>query len=219
MKLALAAALLPLAADAFAPSSVPRFGVSAGSKQVSLRSQAPLARPMSSRVMGGLRMTLASEPVTEKAGEIRDLAKADCNPNFGETGGAMLVMEDVTVQRCVSWNDPQFATAFFFPSPERNQVSCGLSDVCDLCRGARDLMADVNWRLMKNDRIGLVGPNGAGKSTLLSAAAGRIDVRGKVVVKPGTSMGYLIQTAVSGSKRTAWEEASSQMHRVNRAER
>jgi hypothetical protein len=33
----------------------------------------------------------------------------------------------------------------------------------------------------------------------------------------GISMGYLVQTAVSGSKRTAWEEASSQMHRINRS--
>ena len=80
-------------------------------------------------------------------------------------------------------------------------------------------MSGVNWKLMKGDRVGLVGPNGAGKSTLLSAAAGRLDVRGKVVVKPDTTMGYLIQTAVSGSKRTAYEEASSQMHKVNKAER
>lgn len=37
-------------------------------------------------------------------------------------------------------------------------------------------------------------------------------------MKNGISMGYLVQTAVSGSKKTCWEEASSQMHRLNKAQ-
>lgn len=87
-----------------------------------------------------------------------------------------------------------------------------------IARGDRDLMTGVDWRLVPGERIGVVGPNGAGKSTLLSAAAGRIPVIGSVLVKPGVSMGYLVQTAVSGSKRTAWKEAASQMHRLNAAQ-
>lgn len=87
-----------------------------------------------------------------------------------------------------------------------------------ISRGDRDLMSEVNLRLMPKDRIGLVGPNGAGKSTLLSASCGRIPVMGKVLVKPGITLGYLVQTAVSGSKKTCWEEASSQMHRLNAAQ-
>jgi hypothetical protein len=36
----------------------------------------------------------------EKPGQVRDLTTAaDCNPRYGETGGAMLLMNDVTVQR------------------------------------------------------------------------------------------------------------------------
>ncbi|KAJ1492955.1 hypothetical protein T484DRAFT_1769875 [Baffinella frigidus] len=124
----------------------------------------------------------------------------------GDTGGAMLVMEDVTISR-----------------------------------GGRDLMSQVNWKLLPGDRIGLVGPNGAGKSTLLSAAAQRIPVMGKNIMAPNMRMGllsaaaqripvmgknimapnmrmgYLIQSAVAGSERTAWQEASSQMIKLNKA--
>jgi len=113
----------------------------------------------------------------------RATVNPDTNPEYGDTGGAMLLMEDVTV-----------------------------------ARGDRDLMSDVQWRLLPGERVGLVGPNGAGKSTLLSAAAGRIPVMGKVLVKNGVSMGYLVQTAVSGSQRSCWDEASSQMHRLNKAQ-
>jgi len=113
----------------------------------------------------------------------RATVNPDTNPEYGDTGGAMLLMEDVTVSR-----------------------------------GDRDLMSDVQWRLLPGERVGLVGPNGAGKSTLLSAAAGRIPVMGKVLVKNGVSMGYLVQTAVSGSQRSCWDEASSQMHRLNKAQ-
>jgi len=118
----------------------------------------------------------------EKVGEVNTFS-ADTHPPYGETGGAMLLMEDVTV-----------------------------------ARGDRDLMLGVNMRLTSGERVGLVGPNGAGKSTLLSAAAGRLPVMGKVRVRPGLSLGYLVQTAVSGSERSAWDEASSQMARLNRAQ-
>jgi ATP-binding cassette subfamily F protein 3 len=101
----------------------------------------------------------------------------------GDTGGALLVMEDVTISR-----------------------------------GGRDLMSGVHWRLLPGDRIALVGPNGAGKSTLLAAAAQRIPVMGKNIMAAGMRMGYLVQTAVSGSTKTAWEEAASQMHRLNAAQ-
>jgi hypothetical protein len=101
-KVALLAIALPLAADAFAPGPALHLGAKARSSHVSLRTQGRVGMPFAPRETG-LRtcmMTLASEPVVkEESDGIRDLTKADCNPNYGETGGAMLVMEDVTVQR------------------------------------------------------------------------------------------------------------------------
>lgn len=38
--------------------------------------------------------------------------------------------------------------------------------------GARVLMSDVNFRVSKGDKIGLVGRNGAGKTTLTKILAG-----------------------------------------------
>lgn len=37
--------------------------------------------------------------VEERAGEVRQIANADVNPTYGETGGAMLLMKDVTIAR------------------------------------------------------------------------------------------------------------------------
>ncbi|GBF92144.1 hypothetical protein Rsub_04491 [Raphidocelis subcapitata] len=85
--------------------------------------------------------------------------------------------------------------------------------------GERDLLQEVDWKLMPGHRVGLVGANGAGKSTLLRAMAGLRTIQaGRLVVAPKVELGYLSQTAVSGSTRTVWEEARSQMHAMLRAE-
>jgi macrolide transport system ATP-binding/permease protein len=57
------------------------------------------------------------------------------------------------------------------------------------------------------ERVGLVGQNGAGKSTLLGAIAGvRRAEEGRMTIKNGARVGYLVQTAVSGSDNTVWQE-------------
>jgi ATPase subunit of ABC transporter with duplicated ATPase domains len=60
------------------------------------------------------------------------------------------------------------------------------------------------------ERVGLVGQNGAGKSTLLGAIAGvRRAEEGRMTIKSGARVGYLVQTAVSGSDNTVWQEVHS----------
>ncbi|GJP53750.1 hypothetical protein CLOM_g12894 [Closterium sp. NIES-68] len=107
-----------------------------------------------------------------------------------------------------------------FSPPEGDTAGAAflLEDVT-LSAGDRDLLSLVSWRVMPGDRVGLVGSNGCGKSTLLRALIGRQLVDGgRVIVSRGSRIDYLEQTAVSGSQRTVWEEASSRMDALNQAE-
>jgi ATP-binding cassette subfamily F protein 3 len=85
--------------------------------------------------------------------------------------------------------------------------------------GERDLLEDSSWRLMPGHRVGLVGANGAGKSSLLKAIGGvrGIDT-GTLLIAPSVAVGYLAQTAVSGSTRTVYEEARSALTALAAAE-
>ncbi|KAL6754722.1 P-loop containing nucleoside triphosphate hydrolase protein [Haematococcus lacustris] len=78
---------------------------------------------------------------------------------------------------------------------------------------------EVSLRVMPGQRWGLVGSNGCGKSTLLKALCGfrPIDA-GRLIVAPKVEVGYLAQTAVSGSQRTVYQEARSQMTSLLKAE-
>ncbi|CAI7733000.1 unnamed protein product [Closterium sp. NIES-54] len=107
-----------------------------------------------------------------------------------------------------------------FSPPEGDTAGAAflLEDVT-LSAGDRDLLSLVSWRVMPGDRVGLVGSNGCGKSTLLRALIGRQLVDGgRVIVSRGSRIDYLEQTAVSGSRRSVWEEASSRMDALNKAE-
>lgn len=78
--------------------------------------------------------------------------------------------------------------------------------------GGRDLVLEANLHVHPGDKVGLVGRNGTGKTTLLRAIVGEILVdAGKITVRSDAVVGWLPQTAVSGSTRTVWEEAKSRM--------
>ena len=65
-----------------------------------------------------------------------------------------------------------------------------------------------------------MGPNGCGKSTLLKAIVGSIPLdEGQIFIGKNVKVGYLKQTAVSGSMKTVREEASSEMYEINHARR
>jgi ATPase subunit of ABC transporter with duplicated ATPase domains len=86
--------------------------------------------------------------------------------------------------------------------------------------GDRDLLVRANLRVEPGEVVGLVGANGCGKSTLLRAVCGSRDIdAGVLLVAQNADVGYLEQTAVSGSKRTVAEEARSRMTHVRDAER
>jgi ATPase subunit of ABC transporter with duplicated ATPase domains len=64
-----------------------------------------------------------------------------------------------------------------------------------------------------------VGANGAGKSTLLKAIAGLRGIdSGKLLIANNVSLGYLAQTAVSGSTRTVYDEVRNAMQQLVAAE-
>lgn len=92
-----------------------------------------------------------------------------------------------------------------------------LSDVA-ISRGATSLLQNINWSVQPNERWGIVGVNGAGKSTLLGAITGTVRMdSGAALVHSNVRVGYMKQTAVSGSARTVYEEAKSEMTALEEA--
>ncbi|GAA4193839.1 ABC-F family ATP-binding cassette domain-containing protein [Gryllotalpicola kribbensis] len=63
--------------------------------------------------------------------------------------------------------------------------------------GARTLMAGVDFRVQKGDKIGLVGRNGAGKTTLTKVLAGDLPPTDGTVTRSG-ELGYLPQDPRTG---------------------
>ena len=87
-----------------------------------------------------------------------------------------------------------------------------------ISRGPSPLISNVNLRIEPGQRWGIVGPNGSGKSTLLGAITGTVRMDdGIALVGPRVRVGYLRQTAVSGSTRTVAQEAASEMTEINAA--
>jgi ATP-binding cassette subfamily F protein 3 len=85
-------------------------------------------------------------------------------------------------------------------------------DQVAISRGADPLLSKINWSVQANERWGIVGINGAGKSTLLGAITGTVRMdEGNAFVHSNIRVGYLKQSAVSGSTRTVFQESRSEM--------
>jgi ABC-type Mn2+/Zn2+ transport system ATPase subunit len=81
-----------------------------------------------------------------------------------------------------------------------------------ISRGASPLLKNIDWSVQAGERWGIVGINGAGKSTLLGAITGTVRMdEGQALVHSKIRVGYLKQSAVSGSKSTVYEESKSEM--------
>ena len=87
-----------------------------------------------------------------------------------------------------------------------------------ISRGSNQILSNVNFRIERNQRWGIVGPNGVGKSTLLGCLTGTVRKdEGQALIAPKLRLGYLRQTAVAGSTKTVFEEAASEMYDINEA--
>ena len=81
----------------------------------------------------------------------------------------------------------------------------------DLWAGNKPLLLDVNWQIRPNERWAIVGKNGAGKSTLLKTIAQTKPNDQNLALKSKVRLGFLEQTAVSGSTRSLRDEVMSRM--------
>ena len=69
--------------------------------------------------------------------------------------------------------------------------------------GGRQILKDVNFRLLKGEHIGLVGPNGEGKSTFLNLVTGKLEAEeGTIEWAKRVRIGYLDQHSVISSEMT-----------------
>lgn len=74
--------------------------------------------------------------------------------------------------------------------------------------GERVLIADFNYNMIRNERIGIVGPNGCGKSTLLNIICGYVKPdAGEIEIGETIRIGYfaqeIVDSAATGSQAIA----------------
>lgn len=78
--------------------------------------------------------------------------------------------------------------------------------------GDLKIVEDLDFRILRGDRLGLIGPNGIGKTTLLKLMLDELDRdRGNVKINPSIRITYLDQTrATLRPKDTLWEALAPQ---------
>lgn len=78
-------------------------------------------------------------------------------------------------------------------------------------RAGEEILSEVDFEVPAGARAVVVGPNGCGKTTLLTTIATRDSVEGGFLNVNAASIAWLQQEAISGSKKTVFDEATSQM--------
>jgi ATPase subunit of ABC transporter with duplicated ATPase domains len=87
-----------------------------------------------------------------------------------------------------------------------------------ISRGPAQILKNIDWRVEPKTKWALIGGNGAGKSTMLKAICGEILYDGSIFIgRSENDIGFLRQTAVSGSNKTVFDEAASGMVLLQRA--
>lgn len=82
--------------------------------------------------------------------------------------------------------------------------------------GVRSLYTGVNLHIGARDRLALLGPNGSGKTTLFEMIAGRLEAdEGKIILRRGTTVGYLEQDIKPSSKQPLLKAVSSASDRLS----
>ncbi|MEO0608078.1 MAG: ABC-F family ATP-binding cassette domain-containing protein, partial [Pseudomonadota bacterium] len=78
--------------------------------------------------------------------------------------------------------------------------------------GDLKIVEDLDFRILRGDRIGFIGPNGVGKTTLLKLLLGELERdRGNVKLNPALRITYLDQTRDTlRPKDTLWEALAPQ---------
>ncbi len=86
------------------------------------------------------------------------------------------------------------APCFRFPEPAKGGKNVVVGEGISKSYGGCVVLQDVNFRVMRGERIAVVGSNGSGKSTLVRIIAGtEDDFDGRLVRGHGVSMAYFAQ--------------------------
>jgi ATP-binding cassette, subfamily F, member 3 len=81
-----------------------------------------------------------------------------------------------------------------FPATERAVSEPIRLENLGKCYGDHTVLAGVNLKVQRGERIGIIGKNGAGKTTLLRMVANEIEASdGKIVIGGNVSIGYYAQ--------------------------
>ncbi len=76
--------------------------------------------------------------------------------------------------------------------------------------GTDQILSNISFHINEYEKAGIVGINGAGKSTLLKIIMGQLQSdEGNVILKKGTSIGYLAQHQELSSEHSIYEEVLS----------